>query len=304
MGSSVNDTNIEISTAAVTVMPNWWKKRPMMPPMKPTGRNTATIEKVVASTASPISAVPSRAAALCVLYFPCTFMPAWRTMFSRTTIASSISRPTQSDSAISVIMLIVKPKMYMNRKVPMIATGSVRPVITVERQEFRNRNTITIVSTAPSIIVRRTLSTPVRIWRELSWITPSFTPGYSACRRGSSSLIAAFMPSATSIVFWPCAFSTASASVRSPLYSARLSCSSCPSTTVAICDSSTGWPPRRATMMRPKSCGSFTLPWICTTFSSEEERIAPLGNSWFSLRSALITWSIPMPSASISPGFT
>jgi hypothetical protein len=33
----------------------------------------------------------------------------WRTMFSRTTMASSISRPTHSDSAISVTMLIVKP---------------------------------------------------------------------------------------------------------------------------------------------------------------------------------------------------
>ena len=35
-------------------------------------------------------------------------------MFSRTTIASSISRPTHSDSAISVIKLIVKPNAYMN----------------------------------------------------------------------------------------------------------------------------------------------------------------------------------------------
>ena len=63
-------------------------------------------------------------------------------MFSRTTMASSISRPTHSDSAISVIMLMVKPNRYMNRKVPISAIGSVRPVITVERQEFRNRNTI------------------------------------------------------------------------------------------------------------------------------------------------------------------
>ena len=67
-------------------------------------------------------------------------------MFSRTTIASSISRPTHSDSAISVIMLIVKPNMYMNRNVPISAIGSVSPVMTVERQELRNRKTIRIVS--------------------------------------------------------------------------------------------------------------------------------------------------------------
>ena len=33
--------------------------RPMMPCMKPMGRNTATMENVVANTASPISCVPS-----------------------------------------------------------------------------------------------------------------------------------------------------------------------------------------------------------------------------------------------------
>ena len=38
-----------------------------MPPMKATGMNTATIVKVVAMTARPISAVPSRAACEVVL---------------------------------------------------------------------------------------------------------------------------------------------------------------------------------------------------------------------------------------------
>jgi hypothetical protein len=33
----------------------------------------------------------------------------WRTMFSRTTIASSISRPMHSDSAIIVMKFSVKP---------------------------------------------------------------------------------------------------------------------------------------------------------------------------------------------------
>ena len=98
-------------------------------------------------------------------------------MFSRTTMASSISRPTHRDSAISVIMLIVKPNMYMNRKVPISATGSVSPVITVERQELRNRNTMAMVSTAPSIRVLRTFATPVRIWREPSLTTAMVTPG-------------------------------------------------------------------------------------------------------------------------------
>jgi hypothetical protein len=82
IGSRVKDTNSEIRTAAETMRPNWKKKRPMMPPMKATGRNTATMQKVVASTASPISLVPSMAAWRCDLP-----KPMWRMMFSRTTMA-------------------------------------------------------------------------------------------------------------------------------------------------------------------------------------------------------------------------
>ena len=89
-------------------------------------------------------------------------------MFSRTTMASSINKPTQSDSAIKVSMLIVKPNMFMKRKVPIKAIGKVRPVMMVERHELRNKNTISTVSSAPSIKVRRTLSTETRIGRELS----------------------------------------------------------------------------------------------------------------------------------------
>src|SRR6218665_673131 len=58
-------------------------------------------------------------------------------MFSRTTIASSISNPTHRLSAISVIMLIVKPNRFMHRKVPISAIGKVRPVMTVERHADR-----------------------------------------------------------------------------------------------------------------------------------------------------------------------
>jgi hypothetical protein len=73
--------------------------------MKATGTNTAQIAKVVASTARPISSVPSRAARWWSLP-----MPRWRTMFSRTTMASSISSPMHRDSAIIVMKFSVKPK--------------------------------------------------------------------------------------------------------------------------------------------------------------------------------------------------
>ena len=135
-------------------------------------------------------------------------------MFSRTTMASSISRPTDSVSAISVIMLMVKPNRFMKKNVPISAIGSVRPVITVERHEFRNRNTISTVSSAPSISVRRTLSTDTRIGREPSTICSSRTPGGTSALSATS---AAFSPSVTAMVFSSCAFCTCSSSVRWPL---------------------------------------------------------------------------------------
>ena len=104
IGSSVKLMNRLTRTATATVTPNWKKKRPMMPLMNAIGTNTATIANVVAITASPISSVPSRAAVMWSLP-----SDRWRTMFSRTTIASSIRRPMHSDSAISVRKLIVKP---------------------------------------------------------------------------------------------------------------------------------------------------------------------------------------------------
>jgi len=62
IGSSVKEIKSDTSTAAVTVRPNCLKNWPTMPPMKATGTKTATIVKVVAMTARPISAVPRRAA--------------------------------------------------------------------------------------------------------------------------------------------------------------------------------------------------------------------------------------------------
>ena len=61
-----------------------------------------------------------------------------------------------SDSAIIVMKFSVKPNAYTAMNAEITAIGSVRPVITVLRQLCRNRNTIAIVSSAPSISVRLT----------------------------------------------------------------------------------------------------------------------------------------------------
>ena len=80
-------------------------------------------------------------------------MATWRTMFSRTTIASSISRPMHRLSAIIVMKFSVKPKAYTAMKLLITAMGSVSPVMMVLRHECRNRNTMATVSSAPSTSV-------------------------------------------------------------------------------------------------------------------------------------------------------
>jgi len=64
-----------------------------------------------------------------------------------------MSRPMHSDRAISVTALMVKPKAYMAMKVDSTEMGRVTPVMMVLRQECRNRKTIRIVSSPPSMIV-------------------------------------------------------------------------------------------------------------------------------------------------------
>jgi hypothetical protein len=48
-----------MSTETTTVQPKLKKNWPGIPGISPTGRNTATIEKVVATTARPISSAAS-----------------------------------------------------------------------------------------------------------------------------------------------------------------------------------------------------------------------------------------------------
>ena len=62
MGSSEKQTKSDTSTEEAMVRAKGLNHCPATPYMKATGTNTATMEKVVAATASPISSVPSRAA--------------------------------------------------------------------------------------------------------------------------------------------------------------------------------------------------------------------------------------------------
>ena len=105
-------------------------------------------------------------------------------MFSRTTMASSMSSPMASDSAIRVITLSVIPMKFITVKDEITEIGSVSPVITVERQELRKQKTMKMVRMPPRIIVSSTSRTESRIMIEASRTSSMDVPGGSSgCRR-------------------------------------------------------------------------------------------------------------------------
>ena len=133
MGSSVNEISKLTKTDATTVMPKGRNHSPETPGMKPTGMNTATMENVVPATAMPISEVPSNAAVR--LSEPRSMC---RTMFSRTTMASSMSTPMAKDKPSKLIKFRVKPHSQTAMKAVITEVGNDSAVMSVDRQEFKN----------------------------------------------------------------------------------------------------------------------------------------------------------------------
>ena len=122
------------------VTANSSNSRPMSPPRKSTGMNTATSEMVIEITVKVISRLPLIAAAR-------TGSPRsmWRTMFSSTTIASSTTKPTARVSAISDMLSRLYPSRYMTANVATMDIGSARLGIAVART-FRRKRKITITT--------------------------------------------------------------------------------------------------------------------------------------------------------------
>ncbi|MBK8230220.1 MAG: hypothetical protein IPK72_06460 [Candidatus Eisenbacteria bacterium] len=279
----MNDTKSETATANATVMPNSLKNWPTIPPMKPTGMKTAKVEQVVARTARPISLVPRRAAARWS-----SPMATLRTMFSRTTMASSIRIPVARERAIRVMVFRVNPKAKSAINAAMIETGSVRPVMTVERQELRKVKTTRTVRIAPITIVTSTSSTDSRIQTELSRTIERVVPGGS-CAWSSWTL--SFTRSATSTVFAPETLRRSKPIAGTPLTRAAERASSASSRTVPRSLIRIGTPARSATTRRLKSAGEVIRPATRKSVSFGPYSSRPAGSSRFSVRSVAITCS-------------
>ena len=188
IGSSENATNSDTSTAQAIVRANGLNHCPEIPYMKAIGTNTETIENVVAVTASPISSVPSCEALK--WSFPISMC---RTMFSRTTIASSIRMPMASERPSSDMVLSVNPNAHTAMKLASTEIGSARPVMTVERHEFRKMNTTSTVRMAPSISICCTLRT------DASTRSPEFCTTSITVPAGSVGVIPATATSTSSL---------------------------------------------------------------------------------------------------------
>ena len=120
--------------AIAIVTANSRNTRPTMPPISSTGMNTAISEKVIDTMVKPISREPLSAASN-------GRMPPsiWRTMFSSMTMASSTTKPTESVSASSVMLLIEKSKAYIAAQVAISEIGTASAGMMVAVAERRNR---------------------------------------------------------------------------------------------------------------------------------------------------------------------
>ncbi len=133
-------------------------------------------------SAVPLSAAVRRSSPRCM----------WRTMFSRTTMASSISTPMASDSPSRLMKLSVKPHSHTAMNAVMTDVGRLRPVISVERHEFRNTKTTAIVRPAPKNSECTTLS-------RLSWASTPPSCVISSLDLPSCSLLIVCTRSRTSL---------------------------------------------------------------------------------------------------------
>ncbi len=112
--------------------------------MNAIGKNTDAMVNVIATTESDTSLVPRAAASLGVS--PSSMC---RNTFSRTTIASSSTKPTASESARIVIMFNDKPNALIAANVPIIITGKPAMVTNVFRILRKNKSTMSEANNAP-----------------------------------------------------------------------------------------------------------------------------------------------------------
>ena len=195
MGVVVSEITSEISTATDSVTANSRNKRPICPPMKSSGINTATSDRLIDSTVKPTSRAPSSAALK-------RSMPAsiCRVVFSSTTMASSTTKPVATVSAIRLRLFRLKSSRYITPNVPSRDTTVATAGMRVARALRKNALTTSTTSAREISSVTSISCSDERMETVLSEATEMFTScGNWACNSGSR----ARTPSTVSITLAP-----------------------------------------------------------------------------------------------------
>ncbi len=140
IGTTATDTTRLIITAVVTAIAMSRNIMPTSICRNTTGKNTATVVSVDASTAPHTSRVPSYAARNA--FFP---MCRCRSMFSSTTIASSTSRPVANARPARLTRFSVVPSARITMNVPISDIGIETLTTSVDamlRRNVHNTNTV------------------------------------------------------------------------------------------------------------------------------------------------------------------
>ena len=239
MGVVVSDISSEIITATDRVTANSRNSRPVCPPMKSSGMNTATSDRLMDSTVKPTSRAPSSAALK-------RSMPAsiCRLVFSSTTMASSTTKPVATVSAIRLRLFRLKPSKYITPNVPSSDTTVATAGITVARALRKNA----LTTSTTSAIEISSVSSISRSDERMDWVLSEATCSRTSCGNWAcSSGISARTPSTVSITLAPGWRVTSTITAGLPLKRPRVLVFSTPSTTSATSASRIAAPLRQAT---------------------------------------------------------
>jgi hypothetical protein len=197
--------------------------------------NTATSDRLIATTVKPTSRTPAIAASNGLR--PRSM---WRAMFSITTTASSTTKPVAMVSAISDRLFRLNPSRCMTAKLPASDTGTTTAGMSVARALRRNRNTTRMTSPTAIASAISTSCSALRI------VTALFDTTWSVAEAGrlaASSGSSALTRSTVSITLLPGRLNTTSSTVGWPLVRPRLRTSCTESATVATSPRRTAAPP-------------------------------------------------------------
>ena len=143
----------DVSSATLIAIASALKNVPVTPVIVMSGRNTT-----IGVSVEPISGTVSSFSALAVASSGPSPPSRCSTMFSTTTILSSMTSPTAAARPPSVIRLKLWPSIFIAMNVTTIVTGTTSPVMTAVPQSRRNSQMIRPARNSPMMIASRTLA--------------------------------------------------------------------------------------------------------------------------------------------------